>query len=50
MSCCNPEYRKVVNDEERRINEKGKDTVPFFVKIISLLVVVAGVIGISLYI
>jgi hypothetical protein len=50
MSCCSPEYRKIVDDEERRINEKGQDSVPFFVKILSLLVVVAGVIGISFYI
>lgn len=47
MSCCSPEYRKVVNEEEEKVNEKGKDTLPLFVKIISLLIV-AGALGIAL--
>ncbi|MGM0902269.1 MAG: hypothetical protein ACQEXB_14380 [Bacillota bacterium] len=47
MSCCSPEYRKVVNEEERKVNEKGKDTLPLFVKIISLLII-AGALGIAL--
>jgi hypothetical protein len=47
MSCCSPEYRKVVNEEEKKINEKGKDTLPIFVKIISLLII-AGALGIAL--
>ncbi|MBY0098910.1 hypothetical protein [Mesobacillus maritimus] len=47
MSCCSLEYRKVVNEEEKKINEKGKDTLPLFVKIISLLII-AGALGIAL--
>jgi len=47
MSCCSPEYRKVVNEQEKKINEKGKDTLPLFVKIISLLII-AGALGIAL--
>jgi hypothetical protein len=47
MGCCSPEYRKVVNEEEEKMNEKGKDTLPLFVKIISLLII-AGALGIAL--
>jgi hypothetical protein len=46
MSCCSPEYRKVVNEEEKKVNEQGKDSLPLFVKIISLLII-AGALGIA---
>ncbi len=47
MSCCRPEYRKVVDEEEQRINEKGKDSLPPFIKITSLIII-AGSLGITL--
>lgn len=40
MGCCSPNYRKTVNEEEERINEKGSDTLPFSLKI---TLVTAGV-------
>jgi hypothetical protein len=39
MSCCKPGYREVVNEQEQKINEKGKDSLPLFVKIIAFLIV-----------
>ncbi|WP_162785311.1 hypothetical protein [Bacillus sp. P14.5] len=41
MGCCSPNYRKTVNEEEERINEKGSDTLPFSLKI--LLIAAAAV-------
>ncbi|MCM3585624.1 hypothetical protein M3182_07660 [Mesobacillus maritimus] len=48
MGPCHPEYRKTVDEEEKKVNEKGKDSVPLFVRIISLLIVV-GAVGMALY-
>ena len=48
MSCCNLEYRKVVGEEEKKVNDKGKDSLPLVVKIIRLLIV-AGSLGIVFF-
>lgn len=34
MGCCNNHYRKAVEAEECRINEKGKDQIPMLLKIL----------------
>ncbi|MDF0726350.1 hypothetical protein PY093_06425 [Cytobacillus sp. S13-E01] len=47
MGCCNPNYRKAVNDSEQKINAKGKDTLP---KGIKLLIVVVLVITLTIII
>lgn len=38
MGCCDPEYRKQVLEKEKEVNEKGKETVPAFVKIIVVII------------
>jgi len=38
MSCCSPEYRKVVEEQEKKINEKGRDSLPLFGKMIAVLI------------
>ncbi len=43
MGCCSPEYRKVVKEEEERINQKGKDSLPLWAKM-GIVLVTAGVI------
>ncbi|MGD6801210.1 hypothetical protein ACQCVK_13295 [Rossellomorea vietnamensis] len=43
MGCCSPGYRKTVNEEEERINEKGSDTLPFSLKIILIAAAAASV-------
>lgn len=47
MSCCSPDYRKVVDEEEQMVNEKGKESFPLFIKIIGLIII-AGSLGIAL--
>ncbi|WP_226086979.1 hypothetical protein [Mesobacillus sp. S13] len=40
--CCSPEYRKSVNEKESQVNEKGKEQLPFFTKIIIVLITAGG--------
>lgn len=42
MGCCSPEYRKIVNEKEKEINQKGHDSPPLLIKIIMFLIVATG--------
>ncbi|MBS4192104.1 hypothetical protein KHA94_18220 [Bacillus sp. FJAT-49705] len=42
MGCCSPNYRKIVNEDEDKVNEKGKESIPLFVKIISAVIIIGG--------
>ncbi len=39
MGCCSPNYRKTVNEEEEKINHKGKDSIPLFAKVAIVLII-----------
>ncbi len=43
MGCCNSEYRKVVNEKEENLNQKGKDSLPLSLKVIMVLVSVGAI-------
>lgn len=43
MGCCNPNYRKTVNEQEENVNLKGNDSLPFFIKITIIVIVITGV-------
>ncbi|NKE06926.1 MULTISPECIES: hypothetical protein [Mesobacillus] len=43
--CCSPEYRKSVNEKESQVNEKGKEQLPFFAKIIIVLITAGGLLA-----
>ncbi|MED4205045.1 hypothetical protein [Neobacillus mesonae] len=43
MGCCSPEYRKVVNEQEAKINQKEKDSIPLLAKIIFSIITVAAI-------
>lgn len=42
MGCCNPHYREHVIEQEKKVNEKGKDSLPQFIKFTIMIVVLAG--------
>ena len=42
MSCCNPNYRKIVAEKEERVNQKGKDSLPLLAKILLITITVGG--------
>jgi hypothetical protein len=42
MSCCSPNYRKTVNEQEEAVNQKGEEKLPFFVKIIATIIIISG--------
>ncbi|MGM7721472.1 hypothetical protein [Metabacillus sp. Hm71] len=44
MSCCSPEYRKVVIENEKKVKRKGRDSLPLSLKIIFSLITVGGII------
>ncbi|WP_197414483.1 hypothetical protein [Bacillus sp. FJAT-29937] len=48
MGCCSPEYRKVVNEQEAKINQKEKDSVPFLAKIIIAILTVGAIASMAL--
>ncbi len=41
MGCCSPGNRTIVNEEEEKLNERGKDSLPLGIKIILVLIVIA---------
>ncbi|WP_164525573.1 hypothetical protein [Siminovitchia acidinfaciens] len=45
MGCCGPEYRKAVNEKEEKINEKGKESLPFFIKILGATIVAGAIVA-----
>lgn len=42
MGCCSPEYRKTVNEIEEKVNKNGRDSLPFWFKIISIIITAGG--------
>ncbi|MDQ0861818.1 hypothetical protein [Bacillus sp. V2I10] len=42
MGCCSPNYRQTVNEEEEKLNRKGKDCAPLLLKIAGSLVIAGG--------
>jgi hypothetical protein len=43
--CCSPEYRKSVNEKEAQVNDKGKEQLPFFAKILIVLISAGGLLA-----
>ncbi|GIN89666.1 hypothetical protein J6TS1_21790 [Siminovitchia terrae] len=43
MGCCGPEYRKQVLEKETTVNAKGRESLPLYVKILSLVVLVGAI-------
>ncbi len=43
MGCCGPEYRKLVNKKEKRLNAKGRESLPPYIKILSLAILVGAI-------
>ncbi|CEG26487.1 hypothetical protein [Bacillus sp. B-jedd] len=48
MSCCSPNYRKTVNEQEEKINAKGRDTLPLSAKILLIAVALAALTAVIL--
>lgn len=48
MSCCRPEYREVVKEQEEKINQKGKDSLPLLAKVF-LGVITIGAIAVLVF-
>jgi hypothetical protein len=42
MGYCSPNYRNSVNEQEEQINQKGKDELPLFIKVILVIVMIGG--------
>lgn len=49
MGCCSPNYRKTVNEQEERVNEKGKDSLHWSVKA-GLALITLGAMAITIII
>ncbi|WP_169787437.1 hypothetical protein [Sporosarcina globispora] len=43
MGCCNPNYRETVNEEEKRVNAKGTDSLSLPAKLILAAVMLSGI-------
>jgi hypothetical protein len=46
MGCCSPNYRNSVNEEEKRINEKGSDALPFSLKIVLITAIAVSLLAV----
>ncbi len=44
MGVCSPEYRKVVEDQENKVNQNSKDKFPVWGKIVSIAIIVGATI------
>ncbi|WP_156416274.1 hypothetical protein [Cytobacillus dafuensis] len=42
MGCCSPNYRKIVNEDEDKVNEKGKESIPLLAKMICAVIIIGG--------
>lgn len=47
MGCCSPNYRNTVNEKEQQLNQKGKDTLPVYVKFILVAVCVGALLAVA---
>ncbi|MEH7222772.1 hypothetical protein V7112_03070 [Bacillus sp. JJ1566] len=45
MGCCSPEYRKVVEAKEQKVNQNSNDKVPVWGKIVSVGIIVGATIA-----
>lgn len=45
MGVCSPEYRKVVEDQEKKVNQNRNVKVPVFGKIVSVAIIVGATIA-----
>lgn len=44
MSCCSPKLREAVKEQEAKVNEKGKDSLPLFVKLLAVILTVGAIV------
>ncbi|WP_412968375.1 hypothetical protein [Fredinandcohnia sp. 179-A 10B2 NHS] len=44
MGVCSPEYRKVVEAQEKRVNQNKRDTVSLIVKLIAVITTVGAIV------
>ncbi|MCC3355851.1 hypothetical protein [Bacillus sp. REN16] len=44
MGCCSPEYRKVVEAQEKKVNQNTIDKVPVWGKIVSVAIIACATI------
>ncbi|RDI45403.1 hypothetical protein DFR59_10227 [Falsibacillus pallidus] len=49
MGCCSPGNRTIVNEEEEKLNDRGKDSIPIGIKIVSILIVIAVIAGLMVF-
>ncbi len=49
MGCCSPNERKTVNEHEKKVNEKGNDSLHWGIKATLILVFVAGLIAVVFF-
>lgn len=47
MGCCSPNHRNIVNEKEEKINQKGNDNLPVYVKFIIAAVCVVAILAIA---
>jgi cobalamin biosynthesis Mg chelatase CobN len=45
MGCCSPEYRKVVEAQEQKVNQNTNDRVPVVGKIVGVAIVIGAIIA-----
>ncbi|HZG72893.1 MAG TPA: hypothetical protein VEY51_15245 [Chondromyces sp.] len=36
MGCCSPESRKLAAEQEKKVNEKGTESIPWYMKVVFL--------------
>jgi hypothetical protein len=44
MACCDPEYREMVYEKEKVVNEKGKERIPVLTKLLLSAFTVLGIV------
>ncbi|WP_156112579.1 hypothetical protein [Halobacillus sp. BBL2006] len=42
MGCCSPNYHEEVKQKEEEINQAEKESIPFWMKVISILIVLGS--------
>jgi len=45
MGCCSPEYRKVVEAQEQKVNQNTNDRVPVVGKIVSVAIIIGAIVA-----
>lgn len=44
MGCCSPEYRKIVEEQEHKVNQIRNNKIPIWGKVVSIAIVVCATI------